>query len=982
MPVAFRAGLQRTGEKKQNVPFFIGYHNRHMFTHLFKPKWEHADPRIRRQALSSGAAPPEVLAQAACMDEDPGVRRCAVERLTDPELLAELIGTEAETDLRQTAGRRLRDVLAEPLQAGAPLASRLAALQHAPSPELCTFLAREAQAAEIRSAALEVVQDTEILCAIAIDDPVASVRRAALERIGDPQGWETVARDARKKDKQVSRMARERLEDYRRAQAEQEAAERLCSEMEGLAAIPPGEDSQWLIRRITKRWESLQYGAETRVAERFVRARQQAEAASERFAAAMSERRSLCDELERLLDGTREDAGGEPPAAEGLLAALAQAVGRWQALEPVVEDDAPLAQHFSGLVKQVQGTAGRLAKDQARCVPLRDLVAWAAECLAEPAELDEHRVSEFEQRWARLEPPSSPRLAAALQEEFAVRRDALRKRLKQQASRRIQALEETESLLADMDGALREGELERALSLRDRIRHRLKIAQGSDERKRAALRRRLQRMQPRLEQLREWRHWGSGNARERLCSEIEALDGSALPVAEIATRVRTARESWKRIDRAEGPAREALWQRFDQACTRAYAPYRQERQEQAQQRAAHLERKQALCRELDTFERDTDWKNVDWRAADRQVRSARERWRRIGAVPTKARKALEKDYRAVLERLESHLDRERERELHRRRALITRVEQLAAAADPRSASREVKEAQKNWSPSVQATPAVEQALWKQFRKACDAVFSRVREEREAADGERQANLECRTTLCEELEALLDNTAVDFRSVMQRFAAAREAWTGMGAVPRRRERDLEARYAALAKRFTSRRRQEERAASEAVQQGLSERSRLCDRREAGVLESILVEAARHTLVEETRQAWEALAPLDARPEEGVRNRFELAGRALAGDAAARSELFDALPGNLERRRELCLQLEIAAGIDSPAGFSEARMQLQVARLANALGHRQEGADTGSAPLRELLTQWYRTGPVAVAERDALEARIARVLAVME
>jgi hypothetical protein len=161
--------------------------------------------------------------------------------------------------------------------------------------------------------------------------------------------------------------------------------------------------------------------------------------------------------------------------------------------------------------------------------------------------------------------------------------------------------------------------------------------------------------------------------------------------------------------------------------------------------------------------------------------------------------------------------------------------------------------------------------------------------------------------------------------------------------------------------------------------LAERARLCARCEAGVLNADLTETARRELLDETRRAWEALAPLDARAEKGMRGRFERAGRALTGDDTTRSELLDALPRNLEKRRELCLQLEIAAGIDSPAEFAAARMRLQVSRLAAALGQRQGEAPGSDGQRRELLAQWYRTGPVPPAEQDALEARLARVLA---
>ena len=813
---------------------------------------------------------------------------------------------------------------------------------------------------------------------IAVDDSVAGVRRAALERIDDPRGWEVVARDARNKDKQISRMARERLDAHRKSQAEREIAERLCADLEALAAGTAEAGSRQHFLRLTSHWDQLETRPAPLLGARFARARRQVAAAIEHFNTVQAARQSLCADLEDLLGNLKESAERDAVSVPDLPGRLHHARARWQELIPAAADDDPLARRFADLIRQIQTVSERLAMDQARSVPLHALVQQADELLADTGELHERRVTELERRWEALERPTAPGLADALQQEFASRRDLLRKRLKQQATQRRQALEEAENLIDGMDNVLREGELERALSQRDRARHLLKIAAGSDERTRAALQARLQRLHPRLEQLRQWRHWGSGNARERLCTELETLAGSVLPAEELATRVRTARESWKRIDRGEGPAPEALWQRFDQACSQAYAPYQQERREQADRLAAHLVRKQALCRELDDFERDTDWKTVDWRAADRMVRSAAERWRRIGAVPAKARKSLEKDYRALLARLEAHLETERERELRRRRALIVRVEQLAAAPDLRGAIRETREAQELWSPTVQAGQEQEQQLWKAFRQACDAVFSKAKEVRVAADTERQANLDRKLALCAELEALLDSSQVSFHDLAQRFSAAAGKWHAIGALPRQLERSVEARYEALGKRLAKRRQQESKAAEQALLQGVRERSRMCECLETAVLENSLAEADRIGLVEDTRRAWEALAPLDASQAPGLQQRFELAGRALAGESGARESLLDALPRNLARRLELCLQLEIAAGLESPAEFGEARLRLKVSRLADALSHRQEGAVGGAGRLHELLLDWYQTGPAPVEVRDGLAARVERVL----
>ncbi|MGB7931469.1 MAG: DUF349 domain-containing protein [Gammaproteobacteria bacterium] len=960
------------------LPAGLHVFNHNMFTRLFKPKWEHSEPRIRCQALESGDVPPEMLAKAAREDQDPSVRRCAVERLADPELLASLFVSEPIPDIREAASRRLREVLAGPLVSGPPLAARLRAMTQTVSPGLWNFLAHDAQVAEIRVAALQQVSDTDILCAIAVDDSVAGVRRAALERIDDPRGWEVVARDARNKDKQISRMARERLDAHRKSQAEREIAERLCAELEVLAAGTAEAGSRQHFLRLTSHWDQLETQPAPLLVARFSRARRQVAAAIEHFNTVLAARQSLCTDLEGVLKNLQGAAERDAVCVPDMPERMHQVRTRWQELTPAAADDDPLARRFADLDRQIETVSDRLATDQARSIPLRALVQQADVLLATTGELQERRVTELERRWEALERPTAPGLAEALQQEFASRHDLLRKRLKRQATQRRQALEEAESLIDGMDSVLKEGELERALSQRDRARHLLKIAAGSDERKRAALQARLQRLHPRLEQLRQWRHWGSGNARERLCAELEALAGSVLPAAELATRVRTAREDWKRIDRGEGPAREALWLRFDHACSQAYAPYQQERREQAERLATHLARKQALCRELDAFERDTDWKTVDWRAADRMVRSAAERWRRIGAVPAKARRSLEKDYRAVLARLESHLETERERELRRRRALIARVEQLAAAPDLRSAIREAREAQEKWSPTVLTGQEQEQQLWKAFRQACDAVFSKAREERAAADTERQANLDRKLALCTELEALLDSSQANLHDLVQRFATAAGEWRDIGALPRQQERSVEARYEALMKRFARRRQQESKAAEQALLQEVRERSRLCERLETAVLENNLAEADRIGLAEDTRRAWEARAPLDASQALGLQQRFELAGRALTGETGSREELLDTLSRNLARRLDLCLQMEIAAGLESPAEFAEARMRLQVSRLADALGHRQEGAVTGAGRLRELLLDWYQTGPAPMEARAGLAARVERVI----
>jgi hypothetical protein len=946
-----------------------------MFDRLLKPKWQHPDPRKRQAAVESGNVPLEALAVMAREDNDSAVRCCAIRQLDDLALLTELMRSGPPDQIREAVEQRQQALLAAPLEQAPPLDACLASLRDGVSSSLCGYLVRNAIAVEIRSAALERVTDNRLLSSVAVEDPVASVRRLALERIDDPEAWEVVSRNARNKDKQLSRTARERLDAYRQAEADRDSAQQICHELEALlAADSLKPDSQARFQRLCGQWDRLVSPLGSELTSRYAETRRQVAAKIAQYEARLQERRSICTELEALherLDQAQEDQAGLEEQLQGLNE-------RWQASVSNGADDDTLSQRFGELQQQLQENLQRLARDRVRVDKLRQLIGKGQAVLAEPERLDDHRIKQLQQRWSERDKPETQHLAETLQKEFDEVLHELKQGLNQQIKQRKKALEEADKMLPELTEALKQGELERALSLRDRISHRLKRSKGLADQRRNDLQQALNTMRDRLEELRQWRHWGSGHAREQLCNEIEELLDSPLSPDEIALKVRTARKAWQRIDHAEGPADETLWQRFDQACTRAYEPFQQERKKQEEILNQHLVQKQQLCSELDAFERDTDWEQVDWREVDQHVHKAREKWRRIGPVPRKAGKALEKEYRALLDRLEAHLAPERERELRRRRLLISRVEELAKSTDLRAASREVKELQEQWKPTVPLPRKEEQTLWVEFRQACDAVFNQLREERDAADAERQTNLERKQAICEELESLLGQADKTFREIHKRFDETAEAWSEIGEIPRKQEAAIEARYERIKEKLAVRQQQEKLAAEDARLQNIRDHAELCTRVEQAVLDPSLDAADRQALLEQIEQAWKDLPALDAEHTKPLQARFELAAQALGGDGEAIRTLQQALEDNLQQRLQLCLQLEVAAGIESPPEYADARMEYQVSLLSDALQQKFEQTKSRDEQLRELQIAWLQAGPVASEDRPMLDARFTRVL----
>jgi exonuclease SbcC len=227
-------------------------------------------------------------------------------------------------------------------------------------------------------------------------------------------------------------------------------------------------------------------------------------------------------------------------------------------------------------------------------------------------------------------------------------------------------------LVRQLEVAAEEGELQHATEFQEQARHRLKHNIGLSRAQMAAIEERLQACAGRLGELRDWRRWGAHQAREQLCATAETLIGLEAEPTEIAQRIQQARDAWKDLDHHEGAAPKALWKRFNHACERAYAPCQAFFEAQNRERRQNLEKKQAICDQLEQFETATDWEQVDWREADRLRRRAQEQWYKSGPVNRTDRKTLDRRFQQVLQRLDERLGAERDHELQRRQQLIQR----------------------------------------------------------------------------------------------------------------------------------------------------------------------------------------------------------------------------------------------------------------------------------------------------------------------
>ncbi|HEU4845493.1 MAG TPA: DUF349 domain-containing protein [Burkholderiaceae bacterium] len=765
----------------------------------------------------------------------------------------------------------------------------------------------------------------------------AGVRLAAAEHVHSQPQLEQVLHAMRNTDRRVAKLMQGRLDAIRYQRAEQEKAQACIASAQRLLQDDKLTPNQ--VAELDRQWAVTAAGPELAVAFDGVRA-----ALAQRLEAQVTLQRSIIDalaELRRL-----PSAALAPAEAQAALARLTAA----QATFLASPEQAALPRHLLGdysmALDQAGAAVAELEQHQAAVAARQQALAgWQA---ADPATLDGEQIRRDWQALPRVPagelatalqagldavlaslpaPAGKPAPAAASGPSAQAAQQAVRKTNPKEVPKEVgQQFLDT---LAAMEAALEQGLLHAASEhdkwLKEHKGGRLTPAQSD----------RLAHVRAELKRLANWARWGGNVSREELVKAVEELPALGLSMSELAKKVGSMRERWKGLDAMSGHAPKSLWERFDAACTAAYAPAAAHFKQLADERHNNAAKAEALIEETRSMaasvREGAEWKNIA--AAAQRLRQV---WGRLGAIDRKDKKKLDTAFDQALALLLAPLSEQREIEMGRREQLIADVERLQP--DDRHTLDQLRHLQERWQEQARALPLerkAEQALWLRFRAACDAIFAKRKESAHAADHERKAHLHAREDLCAALETATfsgeDKAQLAAMSKLLRDTAA--AWHGAGTVPRASEQKISQRYQAAVAAVQAQADAIGRRAGAAQANALRDKLRLCQALEQAIAGGDALDGA------EWEGRWQGLPPLAAEYEKTLHGRLAAGLGAMDGQRAAYTVTLEA---NRARLLDEVLRLEIVAGVDSGAEFARERLKMQVEVLQSSLksGHKPQ------------------------------------------
>jgi len=196
--------------------------------------------------------------------------------------------------------------------------------------------------------------------------------------------------------------------------------------------------------------------------------------------------------------------------------------------------------------------------------------------------------------------------------------------------------------------------------------------------------------------------------------------------------------------------------------------------------------------------------------AARQLQKLHEEWREIGPVARDMREEIWTRFKEATSEInrkhQSHFDVLRQSEEENLAAKIVLCERLEALETSElksynawdKATDDIKKMQEEWR-SIGFAPRKEnQALFDRYRKACNEFFDEKAAYYKDAKVELSENLEKKKALCEQAEALKDNT--DWKETTDRFVKIQREWKEIGMIPRKYSDELWKRFIAACDYF--------------------------------------------------------------------------------------------------------------------------------------------------------------------------------------
>ena len=929
-----------------------------MLIDLFKPAWKSSSAEKRRTAImemdSAGAEQQEILLQVAGDDEDASVQIAAIRQLTSATELHELSLKLADDAVRAEADTRVNELLgvADVLDEKQirELLERF--------PELQLRVCAYADASSVRSEAIHILspeQRLEVLGLTAYTDS----RQLICEALTDIEDLEFARRIVRGKDKNAERIVKTKIDAFRLHERQQ--ADNSARVAELIAEVEYLSHHDWLpefkIRYLAHRrqWDSLDFDIDDDSRQRYQVARAIVDTHYEQQQLIEQTRQSqqqLVSELDALLQITAtQDLAGSVEALPESKLQQQQLSSAWQALAEISPPDQQLLDRYDKMRNALHSACRFLAR-------VADPVVNAAKDSNQSADVAELSRNS-QQAEAALKNLEWPVDFAELQAATELRRQVADWRKAQQACADAyqQKLALAHKNISSIVRFSRAGNLPRAKQYVKKVEKALGRFAGKDLQ---ALQERLDEARKTLNEMGDWKNFATEPKYIELCESMELLATAKHHPDKLYGEMKSLQQQWKTLDHSD--ISDQYWPRFKLASDKVYQPCAEFFQQRREIRQTNLDQRRQYLEQMRELLEATDWDdNPDYKAVQSHMRGISDGFTGIKDVEPGAGQKQWKQFSKYKDAVMAKLAVAYEANIALKQQLIRQTEALAEASAKVENLAALKTLQTRWKQIGITRRSQDQKAWAAFKKQGDIVYNKVQELRQGQRDEIDQQLNSYREIIKDIKKLA-KTASDLDEADRQFSVLQANYAALSELPAQLPEKLVAGI--------------QRDYGNACDQYANSQSRILKNRQGRQIDALRMKARLCAQLEalgpspgdqqlqEITEQWDSIELPSAEFTRRIEARRNAAGSAMDRAAVA------------AERRMLCIRLEIALGVESPAEDRALRMQYQLEQM-NKSGLGQQSVNRKEL-LKEMELDWLFMPGAEVEQQKILDERFQRVL----
>jgi pterin-4a-carbinolamine dehydratase len=271
-----------------------------------------------------------------------------------------------------------------------------------------------------------------------------------------------------------------------------------------------------------------------------------------------------------------------------------------------------------------------------------------------------------------------------------------------------------------------------------------------------------------------------------LCEAAERLDEEP-DVISAFHQLQNLHQQWREIGPVSRKDREEIWNRFKEASNKINKKYQAHFEEIKLQENENLEKKTAICEQLESIDYSVLTTQKAWREQLDKVLALQDEWRKIGYVPKKWNSKIYERYRAACNiffekknQFQKSIRDELDENLRKKTALCEQAEALKDSKDWRTTTQEMIRIQKEWKEIGPVPRKFVDSLWQRFISACDYFFEQKKLSSSSHLAEEQNNLEAKKAIIEKINNIDPQLPIDEASALLHQLI--EEWHNIGHVP--------------------------------------------------------------------------------------------------------------------------------------------------------------------------------------------------------